>query len=76
MHIGDHVRTENLPARDPAMSAHIYRDSVTGRPVTLDHIIEMFKPYSRDELYNQMRFSGGEDAGSCSESCEVFGSED
>lgn len=72
MHIGDHVRTEGLPSRDPAKSAYIYRDSATGHQTTMDNIIAMFEPYTRDELYQQMKFSGGEDTGNCSESCEAF----
>lgn len=72
MHIGDHVRTENLPSRDPAKSSHIYRDSVTGHQVSMDHVIAMFEPFTREELYRQMKFSGGEDTGNCSESCEAF----
>lgn len=60
---GDHVRTEGRKHAHKRM----YRKSNH-----LSDVIAMYADHDRDELYSRTKASRQYDAGSCSESCEVF----
>lgn len=56
-----------VPHRKQQDNKIMYRDNQS-----LEQIIAISSQFTREELFERIRWSGGEDAGSCSESCEVF----
>ena len=43
---------------------------------SLTQVIDMYEDYTYQEIRDRMRYTGGEDTNSCSESCEIFGGDD
>lgn len=62
---GDDVRTEGL--KNPEQSRKMYRGHRT-----LTEMALLFPDLTRDELFTRLKMMRAFDAGTCSESCEVF----